>query len=101
MRYSALGICGAVADLQRDSCAGDIEVCVCHKLADGLDELLEQAALGETCFEHFVARLTGGTFVPWFFSGRDPACAFPAGFLCALKSQLFPLSWREEVLKEE
>ena len=38
--------------LERNAGGGHIEVGLIHELADGLDELLEQTALREACFEH-------------------------------------------------
>ena len=38
--------------LERNAGGGHIEVGLIHELADGLDELLEQTALGEASFEH-------------------------------------------------
>ncbi len=73
-----------VANLQGQSSAGDVEVGISHKLADGLDKLLEQATLGKTCFEHCVRKVCS---VLRLSSGRDPALPDSrAGFLLTAKS---------------
>ena len=49
-------VCAGHTHLERDAGGGHIEVGLVHELADGLDELLEQAALREASFEHCAAQ---------------------------------------------